>query len=34
MPYAFARLDYYENNSCKERRVQVYSSAAVSAATV
>jgi len=34
MPYAFAWLDYFENNCCTERRVQVYSSAAVREATV
>jgi len=34
MSYAFAWLDYFENNCCTVRRVQVYSSVAVSAATV
>jgi len=34
MPYAFAWLGCFDNNCCAERRVQVYSSAAVSAATV
>jgi len=34
MSYAFAWLDYFENNYCTVRRVQVDLSVAVSAATV